>query len=230
MERLQEAGLQIIRFPYRGTHPQRESLPNEAHVPILASPNLHKARRIIVLFGEISQDLGIWAYRTIGGEGINIGSAVNFVKAVRGDANWAKTTDENGLRTDTALVLANTGQLIWHCAGSRAVTQVTWLANPRPAGNWGQASMSYRNEIPHNGNWLEHVSYVFEEVIRPNLDSSTRVDVIGMSEGGLGVIQYMARRCMCFSLFFVAGQTDKDGQGMTGALTSQASSWGIQSI
>lgn len=230
MERLLEAGLQIVRLPYRGTNPQRESLSNEAHVPILASPNLHKARRIIVLFGETTQDLGIWAYRTIGGEGINIGSAVNFVKAVRGDANWAKTTDENGLRTDTALVLANTGQLIWHCAGSRAVTHVTWLANPRPAGNWGQASMSYRNKIPHNSSGSKHVAYVFEEVIRPNLDSSTRVDIIGISEGGLGVIQHMGRRCMRFYLFSFAGQTDTYGQGTNGAPTSRASSWGIQSI
>lgn len=204
-ERLLEAGLGIIRLPYRGIDPQRESLPNEAHVPILASPNLHQARRIIVVFGETTQDLGIWANRTISSEGINIGSAVNFVKAVRGDSNWAKTTDENGHRTDTALVLANTGQLIWHCAGSRAVTQVTWLANPRPAGNWGQASMSYRNKIPHNGIWMEHVAYVFEEVIWQNLDSSSRVDVIGISEGGLGVVKYMASRCMCLYLALNAG-------------------------
>lgn len=196
MERLLEAGLQIIRLPYR-EEPLRESLPHEAHVPILASPNLHKARRIIVLFGETTQDLGIWANRAIGSEGINIGSAVNFVKAVQGDGNWGKTRDEDGLRTDTALILANTGQLIWHCAGSRAVTQVTWLANPRPAGNWGQASMSYRNKIPRNGSWAEHVAYVFEEVIWPNLDSESRVDVIGMSEGGLGVVQYMSRQCKC---------------------------------
>lgn len=201
MDRLLDAGLQIIRLPYRGTNPQRESLPSEAHVPILASPNLHQARRIIVLFGEITQDLGIWANRTIGSEGINIGSAVNFVKAVRGDGNWTETTDENGLRTDTALILANTGQLIWYCAGSRAVTQVTWLANPRPAGNWGQATMSYRNKILGNGSCAAHVSYVFEEVIWPNLGPSTRVDVIGMAEGGLSVVQYMNRRCMCFFPF-----------------------------
>lgn len=183
-------------MPYHHASSRRESRPDEAHVPILASPNLREARRIIVVFGEATQDLGIWAYRTIGSEGINIGSAVNFVKAVRGDGNWEETRDEKGMRTDTALVLANTGQLLWHCGRSRAVTQSTWLANPRPAGNWGQASTSYRNRIPSHGNWQEHVSYVLEEVIRPNLHAWSRVDVIGMSEGGLGVINHMMRRCM----------------------------------
>lgn len=185
-----------MRLPYR-QEPPRESHPDEAHVPTLVSPNLHNARRIIVVFGEASQDLGIWSYRTVGTEGINKGSAVDFVKAVRGDGNWEKTEDATGTRTDTALVLANTGQLIWHCAGSRAITSNTFLANPRPAGNWGPASTSYRNQIPGNGTWQQHVSYVFENVLLKNLHASTRIDVIGMSEGGLGVINHMKEQCKC---------------------------------
>lgn len=202
MQRLLETGLQTTRLPYRDTHPRRESRSDEAYVPILVSPNLHGARRIIVVFGESTQDLGVWAYRSIGTEGINVGSAVNFVKAVRGDGNWERTTDETGMRTDTALVLANTGQLLWHCARARAVTQTTWLANPRPAGNWGQASTSYRNEIPGHDNWQEHVSYVLEQVVWPNLHAWSRVEVVGMSEGGLGVIIHMMRRCEYFDHLF----------------------------
>lgn len=46
---------------------------NEAHVPILVSSNLSTASHIIVVFGEPVQDLGIWAYRSIGVDGINAG-------------------------------------------------------------------------------------------------------------------------------------------------------------
>lgn len=194
LPRLQDAGLQIMRLPYR-EEPPRESHPDEAHVPVLVSPNLHNARRIIVVFGDSNQDLGIWSYRTIGTEEINKGSAVDLVKAVRGNGNWEKTEDGNGNRTDTALVLANPGQLFWHCAGCRAITTTSWIANPRPAGNWGQASTSYRNKIPGHGNWQEHVSYVFENVVLKNLHASSRVDVIGTSDGGLGVVNHMTKRC-----------------------------------
>lgn len=184
-----------MRLPFHDTCPPRESYPIEPHVPILVSPNLNQAPRIIVVFGEPVQDLGIWAYRAIGEEGINIGSTVNFTKAVLGEGSDKERTDSDGTRTDTALVLANTGQLIWHCAKSRAITNQTWLASPRPAGNWGQTTMSHRNRIPANGDWRDHVQYVFEEVVWKNLGDTTRVDVIGMSEGGLSAIKFLKERC-----------------------------------
>jgi hypothetical protein len=83
-------------------------------------------------------------------------------------------------KTDTALVIANTGQLLWHCASSRAVTQRTWEAADRPAGPWGQATRSWRNKIPGNKDLNEHIQYVFENVIWPRLDKKSRVDVIGL--------------------------------------------------
>jgi hypothetical protein len=198
LPRLEDAGLKTLRLPLRDGNPPRDSFPTEAHVPILVAQNLSKAPRIIVVFGEPIQDLGIWAYRSINHDGINIGSAVNFTKAVLGEGKGKVTTDVFGNRTDTALVLANTGQLLWHCASSRAVTTTTWLANPRPAGNSGQATMSHRNMIPGHKDWREHIFYVFEKVLWNNLGPSTRVDVIGMSEGGLGAINYLKEHCKCF--------------------------------
>jgi hypothetical protein len=188
LNRLQEAGLEIWRLPL-GDGPEESKAPApDPHVPILVSKNLSGAARIIVVFGEPVQDLGIWAYRSVGQDGVNFGSAVNFTKHV---------LSESEDKTDTALVIANTGQLLWHCASSRAVTQRTWEAADRPAGPWGQATRSWRNKIPGNKDLNEHIQYVFENVIWPRLDKKSRVDVIGLSEGGQGALEYLQKRCKC---------------------------------
>lgn len=160
-------------------------------MPILVSKKLSKAARVIVVFGDLVQDLGIWTYRSVGADGINFGSAVNFTKSVLGDA-----TDTTG----TALIIANTGQLLWHCASSRAVTQRTWEAADRPAGPLGQATRSWRNKIPGNKDWREHIQYVFEHVLWPWLNEKSRIDVIGLSEGGQGAIEYLQKRCKSCSI------------------------------
>lgn len=206
MNRLQEAGLEIWRLPFTNGPQESKAPTNEPHVPILVSKNLFKAARVIVVFGEPIQDLGVWAYRSIGADGINFGSAVNFTKSVLGD-----TTDN----TDTALVIANTGQLLWHCASSRAVTQRTWQAADRPAGPWGQATRSWRNTIPGNKDLTEHIQYVFEHVLWPWLNKKSRIDVIGLSEGGQGAIEYLRKRCKCLS-------TGYDTQVKNTSLTSSA--------
>jgi hypothetical protein len=172
-----------------GDGPEESKAPApDPHVPILVSKNLSGAARIVVVFGEPVQDLGIWAYRSVGQDGVNFGSAVNFTKHV---------LSESEDKTDTALVIANTGQLLWHCASSRAVTQRTWEAADRPAGPWGQATRSWRNKIPGNKDLNEHIQYVFENVIWPRLDKKSRVDVIGLSEGGQGALEYLQKRCKC---------------------------------
>lgn len=184
MHRLQEYGLETWRLPFPNGPQEPKTMASDPHVPILVSKNLFKATRVVVVFGEPVQDLGIWAYRSVGQDGINFGSAVNFTKSV---------LDEN--RTDTALVVANTGQLLWHCASSCAVTQRTWEAAERPAGPWGQATRSWRNKIPENKNWREHIQYVFEHVLWPWLHDKSRVDIIGLSEGGQGALEYLQKRC-----------------------------------
>lgn len=183
--------------------------PKDPHVPILVSANLSTASRILVVFGEPNQDLGIWAYRSIGMEGINVGSAVSLVEHVlKPDPNTDNTsaTGPSGKRimSDTALILANTGQLIWHSGGERAITHASWLALPRRSAVDPPMTMTQRNKIPSNGNWQEHVECVFEEVLADRgrlVRSDARIDVIGVAEGGLGVLRYLRDDCMIF-LFF----------------------------
>lgn len=186
--RLHDAGLEDLRLPLREKADGQivQSRPDEAHVPIMVSGNLRKASRIIVVFGEPVQDFGVWAYRLIGGDKINKGSAVDFARAVLG-------ADDN--KTGNALVLANTGQLLWNSLYSRAVTNVTWASLPRPAANWGPPAMSWRTKIPGNNDWREHIHHVFSKVLWPCTREGTRIDIIGMSEGGLGAIEYLETNC-----------------------------------
>lgn len=188
IKRLCDTGLEIMRLPLRENANGRmvQSAPNETHVPIMVSDNLGTTSRIIVLIGEPVQDLGVWAYRIIGNEHINKGSAVEFAKAVLG---------EKEKRTDNALVIANPGQLLWNCASSRAVTSVTWASLPRPAGNWGPPAMSWRTKIPGNQDWRDHIQHIFNKVLRPCIHEKTRIDIIGVSEGGLGAIEYLEANC-----------------------------------
>jgi hypothetical protein len=76
-----EAGLAIVRLPL-GTPP------GQPHVPILVSsssrgPLLARKKRIVLVVNEAVQDLGVFAYRIVGGEGkgaISRGSALELAK------------------------------------------------------------------------------------------------------------------------------------------------------
>jgi hypothetical protein len=164
----------------------------------LVSSNLETASRIIVVFGEPIQDLGIWAYRTIGTEGIDAGSAVSFAKTVLRCENSEDQKDE---QTDTALIIANAGQLIWYCAEGRAITHPSWLALPKESAVDPLPRMTHRNKIPRNSNWEEHVQCVFEDVLKARgqlLSENVKVDIIGLAEGGLAAMTYLADNCKLY--------------------------------
>ncbi|KAL4751592.1 hypothetical protein BDW72DRAFT_212657 [Aspergillus terricola var. indicus] len=193
LSRLCDLGLITLCLPLT-------SGPKKPHVPILVSKNLASASRIILVFGEPVQDLGIWAYRTIGTESINAGSAVDFVKAILQPDQDARSVCETQSKItkkgDVAVVLANTGQLIWHCGLGRAMTIVTQLALPRPSAVDPPLAETRRNKIPENRNWQEHVISVFEGIFAARgrlVRRDAKIEVIGASEGGLGAVRYLVK-------------------------------------
>ncbi|KAL4819332.1 Arb2 domain-containing protein [Aspergillus spinulosporus] len=193
LSRLRDLGLITLCLPLT-------SGPKKPHVPILVSRNLASASRIILIFGEPVQDLGIWAYRTIGTESINAGSAVDFVKAILQPNQDAESVCEIQSKAtkkgDVALVLANTGQLVWHCGLGKAMTIATQLALPRPSAVDPPLAETKRNKIPENRNWQEHVDSVFESIFAARgrlVRRDAKIEIIGASEGGLGAVRYLAR-------------------------------------
>ncbi|KAK4697903.1 hypothetical protein P7C71_g237, partial [Lecanoromycetidae sp. Uapishka_2] len=194
--RFQAASLTTIRLPLNAGL-------TDPHVPILASSNLSTAKRIIVYIGESVQDLGVLAYRIIGQESITAGSVLNFVNEVH-------SRDGNG---DTAIVIANMGQLLWHRRTRRAMTMASWNGQPRKTGVSNAVRIDpVKNHIPGNMNVEEHVKSIFEEVILESAREDVAINLVAIGDGAEDAVKYLDRnwarweknvRAICVGLGFI---------------------------
>ena len=172
LSRLTANGLRETRLPLN-------TPADKPHVPILTSSNLHVAKRVIIYFGESAQELGIFAYRVIGKESIASGSAINLLNAIQ----------ESSLNPP-AIVIANPGQSIWYNGGKSAVSPATWSALPREtAVSSPMVIDERRNRVPKNENVASHVRYVLDEVLGHLTDKTAKVDIIGVGDGALEVVE-----------------------------------------
>lgn len=160
------------------------------------------------MVGSNSQDLGIWAYRTIGKQSINAGSMVDFAKAV------LEENDEKADENTTALVIANPGQLYFHCGSGTAMSHRTWFALPKPSAVHPPLKWTLRNRIPQNADSEEHVQCVFEGILAARgelVSEDAKIDVVAVSDGAAHVTRYLAANCtlpfsyflFCFVLFYI---------------------------
>ncbi len=171
-DRFLSSSLTVTRLPLNTS-------PSDPNVPILTSNNLSNAKRIILYFGEATQDLGIFAYRTMGRENHAAGSALDFVHAAQAS------------KDSPGIMIANMGQLIWYRRGERAVTQQTWNAVPRKTAVSGPMRIDDRkNRVPGNEDMAAHVQSVFEAVGRL-VRKDAAIDVIGISDGAWKVVAYL---------------------------------------
>ncbi len=149
------------------------------------------------------QDLGIFAHRIIGQESIASGSALDFVHAIQSREDSA----------DTAIVIANLGQLVWYRRGQRAMTIASWNALPRKTGVGNPMRIDpNKNRIPGNRNVKEHVKSVFEEVLGNLARLDAVIDLIGLGEGAEEAVGYLDQnwkswdsrvRAICVGVGFV---------------------------
>ncbi|KAL6882928.1 Arb2 domain-containing protein [Trichoderma longibrachiatum] len=170
-ERLEKEGMQKLRLP-QGTPA------TEPHIPIFITPNLDTKTRIVVIFGEPTQDLGIVAGRVANGPGgINEGSMVSIVRAL---ASQRSSPDD---ASPPGIVLANTGQTYWWPEGKRAITVSASAALPLPSlMHKGIREVPSLNGIPGNENPREHVKCVFDQVLGCMAGEQAVVDVVAIGE------------------------------------------------
>jgi hypothetical protein len=74
----------------------------------------------------------------------------------------------------------------------------TWLALPRKSAIDPPLRMTYWNKILRNENWEAHIKCVFEEVLADHgflAREDTKISIIGLADGGLGVMNYLATNC-----------------------------------
>lgn len=181
ISRLEEIGLATLRLPL-------SSQPADKHVPILVSSNLRTATRITLILGSPDQELGVWTWRSMAERGINAGSMVEISREI------LKSKAGN----NTALIIANLGQLVYHCGSEQAMSQRTWFALPVETAAHPPPRQTWRNIIPRNGNWREHVKCIFEDLLTPEsgmVNPEAKIDIIGVEEGGSGAVEYLAENC-----------------------------------
>lgn len=180
MARLEDLGMEKIRLPLRAG-------PTDRHVPILISKNLQTASRVIVVFHDNFNDLGVFAYRIVGGSrGVNAGSAVDLVKYIQSQASSPSDP------TPPGIIIGNPGQLWWYRKGKKAMTQVSWAHLPKKSAvDECLRFDSIKNTIPGNRNSGEHVSYVLSEVIENLVNPKAKVDVIGVGTTANQVVEFL---------------------------------------
>lgn len=189
------------------------SKPSGPHIPIFASPpEILKARkRVLVLVNDATQDLGILAWRELQGElGINGASAINFIKdVIWSSAEGRGTSDYEGIYMDgfeveetnivPAVVIMNTGQLLYSHKHNQAMTLRSWSALPRKSVAHDMIRIhEQENRVAGHGNAKEHIKSVFEEVLynTNHVAPDAEIYLIAIEGGADKVIDVLKEDCM----------------------------------
>ena len=155
------------------------------HTPILVSKDIGSKKRVIVFFGERHNELGILSLRVLSEEGINVGCAASFIKAVEEDE-----VDAPGI------ILANPGQLLWYRGEDRAVTRLQWINLPRESAIGPAMRIDdVKNTIPGNKDYDDHLEYIFENVLTNIVSKEAKINVIAMEWCGTALSKYLESRC-----------------------------------
>ncbi|RYP77712.1 hypothetical protein DL769_003332 [Monosporascus sp. CRB-8-3] len=159
------------------------------NVPIFVSADISQKSRVVLVFGESFQDLGVLAHRVVGGPGgVNKGSMVSVVTSLQRQRSSPADAAAPGV------VLANTGQLLWCPSAGRALTRHAFDAAPmKSAVHDGRLVDERRNRVPGNRGVAEHVRYVFESVVPAFVDPrrEARIDVVAVGDAAEAVERYL---------------------------------------
>ncbi len=158
--------------------PLGTSDPEKPHVPIFASGDLVKKSRVVLIFGQSVQDLGIIAHRVIGGRGgVNQGSMVSIIQVLKSQASSPTDSAPPGI------IIANPGQTWWWPEGKRALDPSSRHAVPMASAvNWGRFYNPKKNAIRENRSPAEHIQSIFEKVVPSMVDEKAMLDIIAVGD------------------------------------------------
>ncbi|KAI1379728.1 Arb2 domain-containing protein [Hypoxylon crocopeplum] len=179
-ERLEKLGMKKVLLPL---NTMDETQP---HVPIFVSRDIVLKTRVVVIFGESMQDLGVLAHRVLGGPGgVDTGSMVSIVAALQAQQSSATDSKPPGI------ILANMGELCWWPAGHRTLSRIAFDDTPMKTAVQAGNALTAANEVPGNDNMKTHVHYIFDKVVPRYLNKRAKVDVLGVGDSADIVEEYL---------------------------------------
>ena len=126
--------------------------------------------------------------------------------------NFVSDALKGDLGKDTAVVIANLGQLVWWRRGKKAMSITSWNALPRKTGVSGTMRMDpVKNRVLGHANVAQHVQGVFEMVLE-TARKDAKIDIIGLGDGAEEAVKYLDAhwdqcegrvRAMCVGLGYV---------------------------
>ncbi|KAI1212662.1 Arb2 domain-containing protein [Annulohypoxylon truncatum] len=179
-ERLERLGMKKVLLPL-GTEDT-----SKPHVPIFVSKDIASASRVVVIFGETGQDLGVLAHRVIGGPGgVNKGSMVSILSSLMEQSSSSVDLRPPGV------ILANTGELIWWPEGNRTLSRIAFNAVPMKSAVHLGNLITDANLVEKNEDALHHISHMFKTVIPHFVNDGAKIDIIGVGDGADLVETYL---------------------------------------
>ncbi|KAB5562836.1 Arb2 domain-containing protein [Coniochaeta sp. 2T2.1] len=198
------------------------------HVPIYVSSNLSTASRIVVIFPESAQDMGVIAHRIIGGPGgVAKGSMVSVIEAIQ----------KGGAGDNVGIVLTNPGQLWWWPEGKRGLTpRDRFGISMQSAVHRGREYDARLNAIPGHETIGRHVKSVFEEVLGKMTRPDGKLAVVAVTDVADEVERYLNNedtwqkwedRLECLALLsnFYGGTEPIKCEGFKTFLAERARTW-----
>ncbi|KAI8963993.1 Arb2 domain-containing protein [Daldinia sp. FL1419] len=159
---------------------------NKPHVPIFISSDIATKSRIVVIFGETTQDLGVLAHRLVSGPGgITKGSMVSIVSALQKQCSSPSDPNPPGI------ILANMGELIWYPEEKRTLSRTAFAAAPMQSAVHRTNAVGKDNMVEKNSTARMHVGYIFQEVIPHFTKDDAKIDVVVIGDSADYVEEFL---------------------------------------
>ncbi|KAI9889268.1 MAG: hypothetical protein M1814_005643 [Vezdaea aestivalis] len=160
------------------------------HVPILISADLHSYDRVIVVINDRYQDLGVWAWRRIGGKGagsgIKHGTIISMLDHFEAEAEKHKSDPEY---KRPGFLIANPGELFWWRGGQKAITRRNWETIPRVSAFHPSLRLDpVKNVVPGHEDAYAHAQYIFNTALPALVKPEAQLQIVSLSDSTVSVI------------------------------------------
>lgn len=204
--RLSKLGVESLWLPsLSNDKPDVSDVPT---LPVLATQlsKLRVAKRVIVVVGKLTEDLGVWNWKSVRGEaGVEAGTVISFVKDLMGRSFESKINEveeDDGQSAEaangTAFLMPNPGQLLYSYNHNSAMTLESWTALSRPSALHQAPLIDEKmNRVEGSETAEKHLNYVFEKVVMNKnfVSQDAKIFLVGLNDGADQLLKMLEENC-----------------------------------